>query len=302
MEEIKILTESRYLLPSEATDMLVTPDMASDWRTFRTYEHNRRVSPAVTQKYQRDMESGLWKLTRQGLIFDTAGKLIDGQHRMAALANSSEDLLTKHYGQPAIPFWVYPNEARDTFDAIDQGYKRQAAHLLHVPNATVVAAGGRFLAALASQDVLGLPRFQGITNTEVYATVRKWPELERHSSPIGMARLKTYIPGAQHGAILAQAARTEFGTPERIQAWFDGIMSGVGLDERDPRLKLRNRFLISHNALKGTANRNTVYALITKAWNAFAQDEKINQLSWRTTAETFPRVVGFDWSTYNKEN
>lgn len=302
MEEIKILTESRYPLPSEATDMLVTPDMASDWRTFRTYEHNRRVSPAVTQKYQRDMESGLWKLTRQGLIFDTAGKLIDGQHRMAALANSSEDLLTKHYGQPAIPFWVYPNEARDTFDAIDQGYKRQAAHLLHVPNATVVAAGGRFLAALASQDVLGLPRFQGITNTEVYATVRKWPELERHSSPIGMARLKTYIPGAQHGAILAQAARTEFGTPERIQAWFDGIMSGVGLDERDPRLKLRNRFLISHNALKGTANRNTVYALITKAWNAFAQDEKINQLSWRTTAETFPRVVGFDWSTYNKEN
>lgn len=297
-----VLPGSQYPLPSEATDMLVTPEMASDWRAFRTYEHNRRVSPAVTQKYQRDMESGLWKLTRQGLIFDTAGKLIDGQHRMAALANSNENALIKHYGEAAIPFWVYPNEARDTFDAIDQGYKRQAAHLLHVPNSTTVAAGGRWLAALASQDVLGLPRFQGITNTEVYATVRKWPELERHSSLTNMARLKTYIPGAQHGAILAQAARTEFGTPERIQAWFDGVMSGVGLDERDPRLKLRNRFLISRNALKGTANRNTVYALIAKAWNAFAQEEKINQLSWRTTAETFPRVVGFDWSTYGKEN
>lgn len=297
-----LLTDSQYPLPDEAMALRVTPEMASDWRTFRTYEHNRRVSPSVTQKYQRDMESGLWKLTRQGLIFDTAGKNIDGQHRMQALANSSEELLAKHYGEPSIPFWIYPNEARDTFDAIDQGYKRQAAHLLHVPNSTTVAAGGRFLAALASQDVLGLPRFTGITNTEVYATVRKWPELERYSSMINMVRLKTYIPGAQHGAILAQVARTELGTPERIHDWFEGLMTGVGLDERDPRLKLRNRFLVARYALKGTANRNTVYALITKAWNAYAQGEKLNQLGWRQATEAFPKVVGFDWTTQNKEN
>lgn len=295
------LAESQYPLPSTAQPLRVTPEMASDWRSFRTYEHNRRVSPAVSGKYQRDMESGLWKLTRQGLITDTVGKFIDGQHRLAALANASHDALTKHYGEPSIPFWIYPDEARDTFDAIDQGYKRQAAHLLHMPNATTVAAGGRWLAALANQDVLGLPRFQGLTNTEVYATVRKWPELERYSSQVNNARLTTYIVGAAHMAVLAQAARTEFGTPERIQEWFKGIMSGVGLDNYDPRLKLRNRFLVSHHTLKGTANRNTVYALIAKAWNAYAKGEGIAQLGFRPAVETFPRVVGFDWTTQNQE-
>jgi hypothetical protein len=292
----------QYPLPTEAKELLVTPDMASDWRSHRTYENNRRVSPAVSARYQRDMEAGLWKLTRQGLIFDTNGKLIDGGHRVTALSNADPDKLVKHYGEAAVPFWVYPNEARDTFDALDQGYKRQAAHLLHVPNATTVAAGARWLAALASQDVLGLPRFQGLTNTEVYATARMWPELERYASEVNNLRLKTYIAGAAHEAILAQASRTEFGTPEAIQEWFRGLNTGVGLADQDPRLKLRNRFLVAHHALKGTANRNLVYALIAKSWNAYAQGEGINQLSWRSSVEAFPKIVGFDWATQNKEN
>lgn len=297
----QVLTESQYPLPSTSAELLVTPEMASDWRAHRTYDHNRNVSPAVTARYQRDMESGLWKLIRHGLIFDTFGKLIDGQHRMQALANANHDALTKHYGQSAIPFWIYPNEARDTFDALDQGYKRQVSHLLHVPNTTTVAAGGRWLTALASQDVLGLPRFQGLTNPEVYRTVRAWPELERYATQTNNVRLRTYITGAPHVAVLAQASRTEFGTPERISEWFDGLLYGVNLDPQDPRLKLRDRFMLSHHALKGTANRNAVYALICKAWNAYAQGASINQLSWRGSVEAFPRVVGFDWSTYSKE-
>lgn len=297
-----VLAQSQYPLPSEAQILPVTPELASDWRQHRTYENNRKVSPAVTARYQRDMEAGLWKLTRQGLIFDTLGKVIDGGHRVAALANADHDSLVKHYGEAAIPFWIYPNEARDTFDALDQGYKRQASHLLHVPNATTVAAGGRWLAALESQDVLGLPRFQGITNPEVYATVRAWPELERYSSQVNNLRLRTYITAAPHGAILAQAARTEFGTPERIEEWINGLNHGVSLDHQDPRLKLRNRFLVAHHALKGTINRNLVYALICKAWNAYALGESINQLGFRPSVEAFPRVVGFDWTTYNKES
>lgn len=295
------LEESQYPLPSEAADLIVTPEMASDWRSHRAYDHNRRVSQSVTARYQRDMESGLWKLTRQGLIFDTLGKLIDGQHRMLALANCDHGALAKQYGQAGIPFWIYPNEARDTFDTLDQGYKRTAAHLLHVPNASAVAAGGRWLAALANQDMLGLPRFTGLTNPEVFATTRKWPELERYAADTNNLRLRTYITSAPHLAVLAQAARTDYGTVDKISEWLHGLNYGIGLDVQDPRLKLRNRFLVAHNALKGTANRNLVYALICKAWNAYAQGESINQLGWRGSVEVFPRVVGFDWATYNKE-
>lgn len=293
--------DSQFSLPSEATEMLVTPEMASDWRSHRTYDHNRNVSPSVALRYQRDMESGLWRLTRQGLIFDTFGRMIDGQHRAAALANSNHDLLTKHYGQPAIPFWIYPNEAADTFDVLDQGYKRQVAQLLHVPNSTTVASGARFLAALANQDSLGMPRFSGLTAPEVYATARKWPELERYGSAVTNNRLRTYIPAAHHGAVLAQAARTEYGTPEAIEEWFKGLNTGVGLSDTDPRLKLRNRFLVSHHSLKGTANRNTVYGLICKAWNAYAEGRELGILSYRHTVEAFPTVIGFDWAKHNTQ-
>lgn len=287
-----VLEESNYPLPTDAQILLVTPEMASDWLSMRTYPNNRRISPSVVGKYLRDMAEGRWKVARNaGLIFDTEGKIIDGQHRLTAVAN----------GQVTVAFWVYPNEPRDTFDVLDQNFRRQASQLLRLPNATVVAAGARYLAALADGDTWDMPRFSRVTNPEILKTVQEWPELARYAKDANDLRMVTWITGAPHLAVLAQASRTEHGTPERIAEWLRGLRDGAGLPGGDPRLHLRNRFMVAHNALAGSKNRNQVYSLIAKSWNNYATGKDTTILRWMASEQITP-VQGFDWSKKNEEN
>lgn len=49
---------------------------------------NRTLSSAVVASYADAMRRGLWRLTNQGIALDTTGRLIDGQHRLAAVIES----------------------------------------------------------------------------------------------------------------------------------------------------------------------------------------------------------------------
>lgn len=273
---------SRFRLPAEPMVITVTPDMASDWLSYRNHPLNRKLSKAVAAKYQKDMEAkpSRWRETPEPMIFDTEGWIISGQHRLKAVANSGT---TQR-------FWIVPGQSRDIFDVVDQTYKRQAAHNMRsVPNATVVAGAARYLAALADGDRWTMPRFSAVTIPEILTTVRQWPELTWYSSEVTNVRLKTFIPGAAHLAILAQAARTEH--LGRIKPWLESLPTGANLAEDDPRVHLRNRFLLSHAALGGTKNRDLVYSLIAKSWNAYVQDRPMPMLRHMTT-ESLVRVAG----------
>lgn len=296
-----VLTESQYPLPSESQVMVVTPEMASDWMTHREYDRNRRPSRSVTGKYKNDMEAGRWKVARNaGLIFDTYGKVIDGGNRLTSLANCDPEVLQQRYGVKGVAFWVYVDEPRDTFEVLDQGYKRQAAHLLGVPNSTTVAAAGRYLAALSDQDRWSMPRFPRVSNPEIYATVKAWPELSRYTVAAQEIRIATWIISSAHLAVLAQASRTELGTTEKIESWRTGLLTGDNLSAQDPRLQLRNRFIRQHQHLSGSKNRDLVYNLITKAWNAYVNGQGMQVLRW-VPSEGIVSVSGFDWSKHNSD-
>lgn len=49
---------------------------------------NRPVSWPHVRRIARDMESGNWRLTHQGIALDRNGKLVDGQHRLNAILES----------------------------------------------------------------------------------------------------------------------------------------------------------------------------------------------------------------------
>lgn len=294
--------DSAYPLPSGAQVVGVTPEMASDWLTSRRWPHNRRISPAITAKYLKDMREGRWKVTRQGIIFDTEGYLIDGQHRLRAIANLPAEEARKHYGHPWVDLWIYPDEPTDTFDAYDQNFRRIAAHLIDEPNAVALAAGARFLASVADLDPWSFPRFGRLTTSEILATKAAWPELSRYAPEINGLRFRTNIPTPPHLAVIAQASRTTYGTPEKISSWFEGLRTGANMGMGDPRLKLRDRFLNDHRGLSAAQFRPLTYSMIVKSWNAFAQDQEVPVLVWRSN-ERIPRVVGFTWPhESNEEN
>lgn len=282
-----------YPLPSEPTIWPVTPAMASSWLSYRNHAKNRPLSKGVAARYQRDIEAGRWReATPEGLIFDTDGFGISFQHRMKALANVPEQVLVEKYGAPALRFWVFPDEPRDVFEFIDQGFRRTPAHLLRVPYATSLAAGARHLAALADGDLWGMPRYNSITTPEVVKAFHAWPELEWYGTDLFAVWHNARVPMSPHAAVLAQAARTEH--RNKIESWLEGLKTGYDLGRGDPRVHLRNRFHRGLQTLSQMTKRDYAYAVIVKAWNAYAADTPLTSLR-HAANEVLPVVEGFSF-------
>ncbi|MDT0401133.1 hypothetical protein [Streptomyces edwardsiae] len=112
----------------------VSPEIATDARNTG----NRPLSKAAVQRLVGRMDRGEWQLTHQGIAFDEDGVLIDGQHRLAAIAKAGISVsLTVTHGVP-----------RTAFTVMDTGRKRtgrDALALTGEANATHLAAALRGL-------------------------------------------------------------------------------------------------------------------------------------------------------------
>lgn len=63
----------------------VTPAIAKRWLAEMPPQSNRNVSKLYVEKYAREMSAGNWDMNGKGIVFDEAGHLIDGQHRLHAV-------------------------------------------------------------------------------------------------------------------------------------------------------------------------------------------------------------------------
>jgi len=69
---------------------LITTEMAKDYlsRNF----NNRPLIEKTVSYYADQMKQNLWALTGQGISFDESNKLIDGQHRLAAIIKANKPI------------------------------------------------------------------------------------------------------------------------------------------------------------------------------------------------------------------
>jgi hypothetical protein len=289
-EEELIPANDPHSLPRKSGVFPVTPAMASSWLSYRNHPKNRPLSKSVSARYQADMEACRWRQgTPEGLIFDTDGYVISGQHRLKAQANAGTTL----------DWWIFVNEPREIFEHVDQGFRRTAAHLIRGKYASQVGAGARHLAALAYGDRWGMPHFNGITTPEVLATHREWPELTWHLTEVMACHYEAGVAGPPHLAVIAQADRTEH--RDMIPSWLEGVRTGYDLSKGDPRAHLRNRFR-SGFAMTGQGNkRDSMYAQIVKAWNAYVTGESLTVLRFMASEE-LPTVVGFTFKNDTRED
>ncbi|WP_307110858.1 hypothetical protein [Streptomyces demainii] len=263
--------------------MEVTPEMASSWLSYRRHPSLRPLSASVASRYQEDMEAGRWaEATPEGYVFDSDGWIISAQHRLKAQANANITLRMR----------VFPGEPRDIAPFLDQGFRRTAAHLLRVPYATQMGAGARHLAALSDGDRWGMPRYSKVTIPEVVETYHRWPELSWYGSDVWAIQHSVGIPAGPHMAVLAQVARTDH--RDKIPEWIEGVRTGYNLGRGDARARLRDRFRNGLQTAGKVNRRDQTYALIVKAWNAYASGTPLTVLK-QMASEPLPTVHGFDF-------
>lgn len=109
----------------------VTPAMAKAW--LAKNPNNRNIRQPVVTSYARDILAGNWMLNGETIKFDTAGRLIDGQHRLSAVI----------VADTTVGMVVIRGVDADVMDTVDVGAKRTYADALRLQgedNTTTLAA------------------------------------------------------------------------------------------------------------------------------------------------------------------
>lgn len=268
----------------------ITPGAAERWLN-ELNESNRPLSKPVVAKYAAQMAAGEWMLTHQGIAFAQDGRLLDGQHRLAAIVR---------YGGP-VAMMVARGCDRSTFVAIDGGAGRTASDLISISGDDVT--GTVKLAAVTARLLRFTPSGVWVTagmrapKHVVFAAYTRlrvrpdWPIIEHNATASG------YREAGCHSHALWAALRVvaALGVGEAKAAeFFAGVSSGANLAPGDARLALRKRLLDNRVAQRKMVEGAETEAIV-RAWNAYHDHRTLTRIQVDGSAmPTMAGCVGID--------
>lgn len=203
----------------------ITPALAQAY--LEKNKSNRSLRESHVQRLVSDMKEGRWQLTHQGIAFNNAGDLVDGQHRLHAVINS---------GACVEMFVARGVEADSAIGLlVDVGAARSAADVLGLPRHITdpcsflqkVAEGGR------GKSKASLKRY-----ADAFGETAEWLHAFAPSRKKGItsatvkaaAIIQCYLDGSiQNSAeVLSRVARLDFAKMTPIEhAFIRAIHSGA---------------------------------------------------------------------------
>lgn len=246
----------------------VTPQMAermlalNEGPEFR----NRYLSQQRVIKYADMMQRGLWILSTQGISFSASGRLIDGQHRMAAVVQSGQSV--------NMTIWFGCEDAE--FMVVDQGTTRTAGDLIHIEGKNY----NKIRAAVANLDLRireRSVRSLGAQRVVLHEDAMDQDILEESCRmSMNSGRLTTPTAGAfAYYLIVTQSAHAK-----SLPEFWEGFYTGANLGKTSPILKLRNMLAEGYNKGSGIERGIKPAAAIVLAWNAWVQNKRAPSLVW----------------------
>jgi hypothetical protein len=259
----------------------VTPELAGKWLSRNT--SNRPLSRNTVQQLAAQIQRGEWQLTHQGIAFDEAGVLIDGQHRLAAIVKA----------EMSVPLTVTHDVPRSAFTVMDTGRKRTGRDALALAgenNATHLAAALRGLHLyLQTPDSPWSGGSSVVSNDQLLVMLEKHPGI-RDALHHGLALnrgCRMTVTAAAIGWYVTSEAR-----PDVDQSpWLHSVVTGALLETGDPRLTLRNTMLSLAagrvHRRRDDSREHLLYYL--KAWNAWVEGRSMKLLR-RSPNEGMPKI------------
>jgi hypothetical protein len=243
----------------------ITPAQAE--KMLRTNEVNRQIRPSRVAQYARDMENDRWNFSAP-LMFDTEGKLIDGQHRLTAQVKAKKTLK-----------WLVirgvPSSAQRTMDNTGVRTPADQLHMGGEKNASLLVAVARNIYRIENDMMAGGTT---ISTEEVLRTVETHPEL-RHSVEMAIqSRGKSITPiapnvvGAGHWMIAQVNGQAE------ADMFIWRVINLTGERDGSPVLALARRCNEIKRQQQRVAHRDYL-AMLIKAWNYDVEGKSINKIA-----------------------
>lgn len=245
--------------------MDVTPEMAARW--LKNNFRNRPMSEHVIKAYATDMKNGVWHPTHQGIAFNDADALIDGQHRLMAIVRAKVTV------RMMVTFGLKSKIAGSdmtTMDCVDRGRTRSVADQLKIQHG--LKDGGKI--AQVASALAGFCH-ESIRRPSVDATLKIYRLFKPEMDFIIANRSK--LPGLRSagvaaGFVFALAASPEKNLWERpagkmfnALVWADDASKGI---EKFPAIKQLHTFLTGEKAsmLLASMNRGIADLALQAIW------------------------------------
>jgi hypothetical protein len=257
----------------------VTPARAKE--ILESNEGNRSIASAVVEKYARDMKAGAWVLNGQTIKLGQSGRLLDGQHRLAASIKAGR-------GFDSI---IVEGLDDAVFDTFDLGMRRSLGDILQDRREINTST----LAAVLRQAWLiknGMLQYRAVSPTvaELLDLLTESPEI-RESVRLSYKIRDVAAPG------LACALHFFFAQVHKTKAdqFIARLGDGANLSENNPVLRLRERLNKDRASRRRDMSDAEKAAIIIKAWNAYRLDRELITLKWQNAGpkkESFPVIEG----------
>lgn len=253
--------------------------MAKRWLTKNT--RNRKMRTTTVQRYRSDMEGGRWTFAADPIRFDADGSLIDGQHRLAALAETEGITL---------PMLVVRGLPEDAQSVMDQGARRTPGDQLALKGVKDANA----VAAAVKQYLIWREGLLFRDNKVVQATITT-PRIEEwvDANPVPLANFQQIIGLTKQNDAppsIAGAAAIRFMQVDAASAveFFTLLARGAGT-EGHPIVTLDKR--LQRNRREGLKMTGRDYlSLFILAWNAWRDGRQMAK---------FQRPRGGSWNEDN---
>lgn len=261
----------------------VTPAQAEIWLGHNS--HNRNIRPKKVAELVGAITRGEWQTNGDAIRFDVNGVLLDGQHRLQAIAEAKLPVTSL----------VVKGLAPEAQETCDMGARRKLGDMLRLRGESAPLT----LAAVINgfwRWTNGYVRSPSTTPTVAQAmkTLTDFPDL-REATQFAQ-RFNAHFRSAS-GPIGACWAVFNSIDTEANDVFWEKLLVGTNLETTHPIWHLREYFIeqAKGQTMRGTrGNAVIMHALIVKAWNAYRQGLEINGLRWVAagrTAESFPEPI-----------
>lgn len=234
----------------------VTPMLAKKW--LATNSRNRNLRQRAVADYARDMAAGAWTFNGEAIKFSVTGRLLDGQHRLAAVAESGTTV-------QMLLIWDLPDEAQETMDT---GRKRLPADMFSLRGETNAAIVASVLRRIWLWEI-GDYRCTGNiapTVSECADLLAKHPDEIRRAVEIAARVRKQFKQMPQSAVGLTHYLFNRL-DPETAPWFFARLGDGADLHLGHPVLTLRTR-VINDRADHMRIPDYQYVAYLIRAWNA----------------------------------
>jgi hypothetical protein len=263
----------------ETSTTTLTPRLAAEW--LATTGQQRAVVPHVVKKYAAQMKQGLWRFNCEPIIFDTDGKMIDGQHRCLAVINS---------GMP-IDCLVVKGAPPEAFQSLNQGCVRNGATVLSILGVSNYKTITAILNVIHRINTGTQSTRSAVPNTLIEKLWQEYPDAATAAQYIaGNKFLRCHFPCGWVGAIWVFGSR-QHGL-EVARKFFEQLILGTNLPPTSPIWVLREK-AIAWTSAKAMLSEQDKAGMMIKAWNAYVTGRPLKLLRYNRKGdqrEEFPTI------------